>query len=269
MKSLIIKDRPILSIITVVRNCEETIEETILSVINQNYPNIEYIIIDGMSTDNTLNIINKYKKRISHCVSESDNGIYDAMNKGIKLSTGDWVNFLNAGDLFYNYDLFNLIFDQFDCNLFDVVYGDFIAVDNINQSEVKVEAKPINHIFSGMVFSHQSVMIKSEIIKIYPFDVKYKIAADFDQILLLYISNYKFLNTQLIFSKITIDGVSYSSLDTIKEYISILQKHNTKRWILFYIPFLKIYFKQFLGLETISIVRKYKWKVERFLNLKS
>jgi len=92
--------KPLISIITVVYNAEKTLEQTILSVINQSYSNIEFIIIDGGSKDGTTNIINKYSSKIAYWVSEPDNGIYDAWNKGIKNATGDWICFLGADDVF-------------------------------------------------------------------------------------------------------------------------------------------------------------------------
>ena len=86
---------PLISIVTVSYNAVATIEQTILSVINQTYPNIEYIIIDGGSKDGTIDIIRKYADQIAYWVSEPDEGIYDAMNKGIKIATGEWINFMN------------------------------------------------------------------------------------------------------------------------------------------------------------------------------
>ena len=93
---------PKITIITVSYNCVDTIEKTILSIINQTYSNIEYIIIDGASTDGTVDIIKKYQDRITYWVSEPDNGIYDAWNKGIKASNGEWISFVGADDILIN-----------------------------------------------------------------------------------------------------------------------------------------------------------------------
>lgn len=93
---------PLVSIITVVRNDVSHIEETMLSVLNQTYPNIEYIVIDGGSTDGTVEIIQKYADKLAYWVSEPDGGIYPAMNKGLQYATGEWVNFMNSGDSFAN-----------------------------------------------------------------------------------------------------------------------------------------------------------------------
>ena len=95
-------NNPLISVVTVSYNAVTTIEKTILSVINQNYSNIEYIVIDGGSIDGTVDIIKKYADKITYWVSEPDKGIYDAMNKGIIVATGEWINFMNTGDTFYN-----------------------------------------------------------------------------------------------------------------------------------------------------------------------
>ena len=100
----------LISVVTVCYNAADTIEKTMLSVLNQTYHDIEYIIIDGGSTDGTVEIIRKYADRIAYWVSEPDKGIYDAMNKGIKVATGEWINFMNAGDEFVDANVLDKLF---------------------------------------------------------------------------------------------------------------------------------------------------------------
>ena len=116
--------QPKISVVTVCYNAVNDIEKTILSVINQTYPNIEYLIIDGGSKDGTMDIVNKYKDKIDVIVSEPDKGIYDAMNKGIDRATGDWINFMNAGDCFYNNVALESVFPRnYESVNFDILYG--------------------------------------------------------------------------------------------------------------------------------------------------
>ena len=116
------------SIITVCLNSEKTIENTIQSVLFQSYKNIEYIVIDGNSTDNTKSILNKYADFISTVVSEPDKGLYDAMNKGLKLATGDVIGILNSDDLYKDLFVVEKVMKQFDEQV-DSVYGDIVYVD--------------------------------------------------------------------------------------------------------------------------------------------
>ena len=256
------KNKPIITIITVVRNCEETIEKTILSVINQNYQNIEYVIIDGMSTDNTLNIIKKYEKDLSYFVSESDKGIYDAMNKGIQLATGDWVNFMNAGDYFFDNSTTSLVVSEIGKHNFDIIYCDFVALDNSTNAKTLEAARSIDSIVKGSVFSHQSCFIKSDVLKINKFDLKYKIAADYNQILLLYLSGKIFHHIELPLAIMTIDGLSYSNIDTYKEQAKIIQKHklNFKYTLNFILLISLYYFRLIIGPKVTGYIRKIKWK---------
>ena len=113
------------SIITVCFNCENTIERTLNSVLNQSYKNIEYIIIDGSSTDNTTKIINKYKDKIKVIISEKDNGIYNAINKGIKLATGDIISLIHGNDIFTNYEVVREAVEHFkNDEKMDILIGD-------------------------------------------------------------------------------------------------------------------------------------------------
>ena len=114
---------PKISLITVTRNAEATIQRCIESVLSQDYANVEYIVIDGLSTDGSVKIINQYKERISHFVSEQDGGIYDAMNKGIKIATGDIVGMLNADDCFADKTVLSEVAKAFMSNATDALYG--------------------------------------------------------------------------------------------------------------------------------------------------
>lgn len=142
-----------ISIITVSYNASSCIEKTIQSVINQSYENIEYIIVDGGSTDGTLDIVNKYKDKIDIFVSERDNGLYDAMNKAIDFAHGEWLNFMNAGDVFYSDQVLEDIASSGLMEKADFIYSDFIA-DN---GKAK---RQIHQSFSEGKVLHQSLVYK-------------------------------------------------------------------------------------------------------------
>jgi glycosyltransferase involved in cell wall biosynthesis len=252
----------LISIITIVRNSESILESTILSVLNQDYLNVEYIIIDGLSNDNTVDIIKKYENKIDYWISEPDNGIYDAMNKGIELANGEWINFMNAGDEFIDHNICSLIAEQILIKRCDLIYGDFIARDVINNSEILVPAKPLKDIWKGMVFCHQSTFIRLSTLKRNHFDLKYKIAADFNQILSLYIKNNNFCYIPNVISKVSIGGVSYSNLFAVIEQIKIIYSYKPYSiYILYFIkPFILGCFRSIIGAKGVSIIRKYKWK---------
>jgi len=132
-----------ISIITVSYNSAKTIEDTIVSVVGQSYPDIEYIIIDGGSTDETLNIVRKYidgstnpSKMVIKVVSENDNGMYDAMNKGIKLATGDIVGILNSDDIYASNEVVRIVAETFVRDVSDCIWGDLVYVDRNNPGKV-------------------------------------------------------------------------------------------------------------------------------------
>lgn len=253
---------PILSVITVVRNCADIIEDTILSVINQSYSNIEYIIIDGNSSDGTKDIIKKYEDKISFWTSEADTGIYDAMNKGISNANGKFVNFMNAGDVFFNNNICQLFADHILKKQFDVYYGDVIAISDINNSEILLKAKSINKIYSGMIFCHQSTFIKLSNLKEIPFNLKYNIVADYNQILTLYLKKKTFCYMHNVMAKVLIGGVSYSKPKTIIEQIKVIHSHKPYSiYILnLILPLLLSTIRVLIGTKMTSKLRKYKWK---------
>lgn len=161
------------TIVTVCYNSESTIEDTILSVIGQTYDNIEYIVIDGASKDRTLEIIEKYKDNISLIVSEPDNGIYDAMNKGIQFASGEWINFMNSGDIFATPNVISDVFKtKFDDNI-GVIYGDTIL--KYPNGYYHLDCTPSDD-FNQI--THQSAFTKVGILKQIKYDLTFKIMAD-------------------------------------------------------------------------------------------
>src|ERR1700744_2808717 len=123
---------PTLSVIAIIYNNARDIERTMLSVLNQTYPNIEYIIIDGKSNDGTLDIISQYKNRIGKLISEKDEGIYDAMNKGLAQATGGYVIFMNSGDEFYDKDTVKAVFGSAPDA--DIYYGETEMINDDGES---------------------------------------------------------------------------------------------------------------------------------------
>ncbi|WP_423149701.1 glycosyltransferase family 2 protein [Rubrolithibacter danxiaensis] len=134
-----------ISIVTVARNAEDFIESCIASILNQSYHDIEYIIIDGASTDHTVDIIQKYRQNIHHFISEKDNGIYDAMNKGIELASGEVIGILNADDFFPDAEIVSKIAAKFLSGNADVVYGDLLYTDRADTDKITRKWKSKNY----------------------------------------------------------------------------------------------------------------------------
>ncbi|WP_285799193.1 glycosyltransferase family 2 protein [Duncaniella freteri] len=167
-----------ISIVTVCYNAVSVIENTILSVINQTYPDIEYIIIDGGSTDGTVEIIEKYSDRLAYWVSEPDNGIYDAMNKGIKVVTGDYINFMNAGDTFINTEIIASVALYIELNPDKkIYYGDSTYL--YPYGKIIVPALPIDTIKDRLPYCHQSSFVDAKLAKEKPFNCSFRYCADY------------------------------------------------------------------------------------------
>ncbi len=177
---------PRFSIITVTYNAEKALEETIQSIISQTYKDIEYIIVDGGSKDRTLSIIEKYKSHIAKVVSEPDKGLYDAMNKGLKMATGDYVCFLNAGDSLHEDETVTMMVKSIEKNQFpDIIYGETAIVDSkrhfMHMRRLSAPAKLNWKSFkNGMLVCHQAFFAKREIAIDEPYNLKYRFSADFD-----------------------------------------------------------------------------------------
>ncbi len=171
-----------ISIITVVYNSEKYIRRTIESVVGQDYPALEYIIIDGKSKDSTMQIVGEYSDRIARIVSEPDKGLYDAMNKGLRLATGDYVLYINSGDALSSPTLLSDMFATVPDDS-DVIYGDTHITDEAGNILHSRRHRPPEHLSwkdykRGMLVCHQSFVAKRSLCDEY--DTNYRYAADFD-----------------------------------------------------------------------------------------
>jgi glycosyltransferase involved in cell wall biosynthesis len=202
-----VNKNPLISIITVVFNGANLIEDTILSIINQTYKNIEYIIIDGGSTDGTVDIIKKYEDKITFWISEKDNGIYDAMNKGTLKAKGEWLNYMNAGDRFYKNTTVEEVSKELNAsNDAVVIYGDTEMIFHEHDRYIR-HAKKDGHKYHHQ-FVHQSSFIRRSIAVQYPYDISFKIAGDTDFFSKIYNAGYKFIKINNIISIFNSDGIS-------------------------------------------------------------
>lgn len=237
----------IVSIITVTYNCEDTLENTILSVINQSYfDSIEYIIIDGKSTDGTISIIKKYENAISRWISEPDSGIFDAMNKGADLATGIWVNYLNSGDELINNKVLEKIFVNKVYDV-DILYGS-TKILFAKGYKIQKPSEDITKLKKLLFFSHQSSFVKSELLKIYRFNTIYKFCADYDLFYRLFKHCKKFKRIDIIVANYSAyEGFSFNNR---KLSLKDVAKISGRNFILIYILFLiKKTLKSILGIH--------------------
>jgi glycosyltransferase involved in cell wall biosynthesis len=178
-----------ISIITVVYNSANFLENTIKSVLNQNYKNIEYIIIDGGSEDGTIDIIKKYENRINYWVSEQDYGIYDAMNKGIAVSTGEYLYFLNAGDTLYRNDTIQSIVKNITNEKIDILTGN-INVNNQNKEQIIKFSKFNRFYLMRHTINHQAIIAHRRCFRnSNNFKIEYNIRADYEWLVRCIIGN--------------------------------------------------------------------------------
>ena len=206
------------SIITVVYNNQSTIDYAIRSVLSQDYPNIEYIVVDGNSTDATVEKIQNYKKNITHFISEPDKGIYDAMNKGLKLATGDIIGILNSDDFYADNNIISSIVNEFQEKKIDLVFGDIVFVKPENLNKITRYYSSDNFhprkFAWGWMPAHPSCFLKQEIYKKYGyFKTDYKIAADYE-IITRFMAKYGISYSYIpkVFVKMRTGGVSSANL---------------------------------------------------------
>lgn len=221
-----------ISIITATYNSSKTIADTISSVYNQDYKDIEHIIIDGASKDNTLEIIKNLPNRVTKILSEPDKGIYDAMNKGIKLATGDIIGILNSDDFYVSTDVISEVVKTFHQQKCDATYGDLEYVDEKNKDKVirfwKSKEYKKGLFRKGWHPAHPTFFVKREIYEKYgKFNLNYKIAADYE-IMLRFIEKHRISVAYLpkVIVKMRVGGVSNKGIKNILQ----ANKESYKAW---------------------------------------
>lgn len=252
---------PKISVITVCFNAIGSIENTIRSVISQTYSNVEYIVVDGGSSDGTVDVIRKYEDKISNWVSERDKGVFDAMNKAIERATGEWVSFMNSGDSFATVDVISSFFNGVNYNEeVGVVFGDafFLQTDG---SLSYYKASPFSKKESGirdMGICHQAIFTRTSLANRFKFDSSYKYAADYNMMMNIYKSGYKFSYNAIPVCVYNLDGISSNNkLSQFKEIARICGAPNNS------LAFFLGYIKALIMVAKIKIV-----KVLRKLHLK-
>lgn len=219
--------RPALSVITIVYNNVRDIERTLLSVINQDYQPIEYIIVDGLSTDGTLDVIHQYQSRISKLISEKDKGIYDAMNKGLAAATGDYLLFMNSGDEFYDVQTVSRVFATAPDA--DIYYGETEMMndrlESLGRRRHHAPEKFTWRSFKfGMSVSHQAIYIRRAIAE--PYDLQYQLSSDIDWIIRAAKKAQKIVKVEGYVAKYLVGGMSKARhRQSLKERFDIMKRY--------------------------------------------
>lgn len=223
---------PKFSIITVTYNADKVLESTLQSVISQNYENVEYILVDGGSTDHTLEIARRYKNHISQIISEPDKGLYDAMNKGIRLATGDYLCFLNAGDKLHENNTLQKITQTLTNEaLPDVIYGETAIVDEkgdfLHMRRLSTpEQLDWKSFKQGMLVCHQAFFARRELAIVRLYDLQYRFSADFDWCIRIMKEARHLHNTRLTLIDYLNEGMTTRNhRASLKERFRIMVKH--------------------------------------------
>lgn len=213
------KNKPKITIITVTYNAAENgLEKTIQNILDQDYPNIEYIIKDGGSTDRTIDIIKKYEKHLTKFVIKKDSGIYDAMNQGVKLASGDFINFMNAGDTFtYPNTISNFV------KKIDKKHQIYFGSANLLTDEGVKLAEGVLRLQYGMTICHQALFVARSLLKRYPFNLSYKIASDYDFLYKCFKKGIKFKKLNQIVCNYDTHGASGYDPNTVNHWATMIE----------------------------------------------
>ncbi len=236
--------KPRISVITVCRNSATTVERTIKSVLGQTYSNIQYVIIDGNSNDESAEIFACYRDRIDILISESDRGIYDAMNKGIRYADGDWICFMNSNDYFHDEKVLEDIFSDNPGE--DIIYG--YCIDPADGRVIK--PLPLEKFWKRIPMNHQSSFVRTRYHREYPFDLRYRISSVYDFFYHWYCRGLKFRYVDRPVAVYDMKGISFYAFRWLWDYIRIAMKYSNGKRIrvvyrFFYMMMVRIWINLF------------------------
>jgi glycosyltransferase involved in cell wall biosynthesis len=236
------KPVPKVTIVTVVLNAVDLIERTVQSVVAQDYPALEYVVVDGVSTDGTLQLLQRHGPGISTLVSEKDGGIYAAMNKGAALASGEWILFMNAGDFFVRDDVVSRVFAAATATDADVIYGDSIYVYESYKWLEKSDEHVTLH--DGLGFCHQSAFVRTSVQREFGFDVTEKVAADYDFALRLKKAGRSFRKVDVVVAEFLTGGFSaLAPAATIRLRHRVYKKHFDRGNAVLYVRLARLWVK--------------------------
>lgn len=250
-------NNPFFSIITICYNNKAGLEKTIESVINQTYNNFEFIVIDGGSNDGTIEVLNNYSSNFAYWVSENDNGISDAFNKGVKKSKGEWILFLNSGDILFNANVLELFakFIPNDSVETQIYYGK-IVIENTKKNKYEFGSEfNLKKFHRRMNLPHQAIFFnKIYFVNYGYFDEKFKLAMDYELLLRPNKYEYQFINA--VVSEMEQGGVSQTNIDKIYREYLIAKLLHTKRNIFNLVFDYYFYYYIYLILKFLKV-----WKI--------
>lgn len=252
--------RPLISVVTICYNASSTIEETILSVINQSLCDFEYVIVDGGSTDGTLKIIEKYRDRVDVLLSESDGGIYNAMNKAAGLASGQYIIYMNSNDVFSSEDILQRVSLTIGDDDYSIIYGDYFL--RINNNKYLVRSLPKTK--GAIVTSHQAIFCKTSLVLQIKFDENLKLAADYKLVCsLLVLGPHLCLN----FPICVMEGVGFSSdkkNQILGEYFEVNKDlyGSIRAWYVFLLAYLSMVMSNILSCIGLVACRDYLRRVK-------
>lgn len=223
-------NRPLISVVTVVRNRENVIERCIESVLGQSFTNFEYLIKDGNSTDTTVEIVSKYHKKLAHFETSPDKNLYDAMNIAASHAKGEWIYYLQSDDQLLNADVFAKVAPYLENTTADVVYGTALMKFDWEVTKT-LKAHPISSMWRHMPFCHQAMFQRVKLAQQYPFDLSMLPAADYDQVYKLYSLGYKFETMPVTVAILDAGGMSDAKrIEGLKKVGQIKRRYDSNAY---------------------------------------